>query len=236
MAQRVIPGNVRIIPQKSQASYHIGTRKEEGKSTVRPAGLRYSGIAVASTDSQPDREGFTPRIVALTGFMGAGKTKIGHALAQLLGWSFIDLDEEIELSQKVPIRDIFRLQGELQFREIETEALRRILAEISAPTVIALGGGTFIQPIHAALFGASGASVVFLDTPIEDMLQRCWLEPQTTPENLRPLAADPDAFRALYSERLPQYRNADLTVKTADRTAEANAREIATRLQLAQHR
>src|SRR5271166_645223 len=175
-----------------------------------------------------------PRIVALTGFMGAGKTKIGRALAGLLGWSFVDLDEKIELSAKMPIRDIFRLQGEPQFREIETETLRRILAGMSAPTVIALGGGTFIRAGNADLLRASGVRVVFLDTPIEEMLQRCQVAPQTSPENLRPLAADSDAFRALYMERLPRYRNADLAVNTAGRTAEENAQEIATRLQIVQ--
>ncbi len=235
MAQRVIPGKVCIIPQKLQASYHIGTRMGEGKSTVPPGRIRYSGIAVASTDSQPEREAFTPRIVALTGFMGAGKTQVGRALARLLGWSFVDLDEEIELSHKLPIREIFQLQGEPQFREIETETLRRIVAWISGPTVIALGGGTFIQATNAALLRASDASVVFLDTPIEDMLQRCWLDPQTTPDNLRPLAADPDAFRTLYAERLPRYRDADLAVNTSGRTVEENAREIASRLQIAPH-
>jgi len=187
---------------------------------------------LVSASSQDGQEIPAPRIVALTGFMGAGKTKVGRALAGLLYWSFVDLDEEIELSHKIPIRDIFRLHGEPQFREIETETLRRILAEISAPTVIALGGGTFIQTTNAALLRASGASVVFLDTPIEDMLERCRTGMPSLEENLRPLSADPDAFRTLYSERLPQYRSADLTVRTTDKTAEENAREIAIRLRL----
>lgn len=187
-----------------------------------------------SAISQTGQEIPAPRIVALTGFMGAGKTKIGRSLAQLLGWSFVDLDEEIELSAKMPIREVFRLQGEPHFRELETATLRRILAGISAPTVIALGGGTFTHASNADILRGSSARVVFLDTPIEEMLQRCQVAPQASPENLRPLAVDPDAFRALFRERLPQYRNADLRVNTAGKTAEENAREIATCLQLAQ--
>ena len=51
-------------------------------------------------------------------------------------------------------------------------------------------------------------------------------------DSLRPLATDPDSFRALYAERLPQYRNADLTVNTAGKTFEESAREIVASLQL----
>jgi shikimate kinase len=184
------------------------------------------------TPSQAGQQAFSPRIVALTGFMGAGKTKVGRALAGLLRWSFVDLDEEIELRQKMPIREIFQGQGEPHFREIEAETLRRMLERVSAPTVIALGGGTFIQTCNADLLRDSGARVVFLETPIEEMLERCRSGTHASPENLRPLAADPDAFRALYAQRLPQYRNADLTLGTAGRTAEENARRIAESLRL----
>ena len=80
-------------------------------------------------------------MVALTGFMGAGKTTVGRSLANLLRWSFFDLDYEIELRQKLLVREIFQLHGESGFREIETETLRLVLQQASGPTVIALGGG-----------------------------------------------------------------------------------------------
>jgi shikimate kinase len=182
--------------------------------------------------SQAGREVSTPRIIALTGFMGSGKTKVGRVLADLLRWSFVDLDAEIELQHKVSIRELFRRQGEPQFRELETGALRQMLKEVSTPTVIALGGGTFIHAHNTALLRDSGAQVVFLETPIEEMIERCRVGTPSSAENLRPLAADPDAFRALYAQRLPSYRKADLTFNTTGRTAEENAREIAARLQL----
>ena len=172
------------------------------------------------------------RIVALTGFMGAGKTSIGRALAALLGWRFVDLDQEIELQQKATVRAIFQGQGEARFREIETAALREMLEQVSAPTVIALGGGTFVQPSNADLLRNAGARVVFLETPLEEMLERCRLGSQSSENNLRPLAASPEAFRALYAQRLPQYRTADFTLSTPGRTAEENAQEIASGLGL----
>ena len=48
----------------------------------------------------------TPGIY-LVGFMGSGKTTVGHLLADRLGWDFIDLDAEIEGEQKISIADIF---------------------------------------------------------------------------------------------------------------------------------
>jgi shikimate kinase len=181
---------------------------------------------------QSGRNAPAPGIVALSGFMGAGKTSAGRALAVLLGWAFLDLDQEIELRQKLPIREIFQLHGELRFREIEADTLRAILEQASAPTVIALGGGTFIQDCNADLLRERGARVVFLETPMKQLLQRCRVAGQSSTENLRPLADDPDAFRALYAKRLPRYRNAQITVRTRGKTIEEIAREIASSLAL----
>ena len=194
---------------------------------------RLSISAKVFGNSQTGQKVPAPRIIALTGFMGAGKTSVGLALAALLGWTFLDLDQEIELRRKLRIREIFDLHGELHFREIETDALRAILEHASVPMVIALGGGTFIPACNADLLRKCGARVVFLETPMEQLLQRCGIGTQSSEEILRPLAADADAFRALYAQRLPQYRSADLTVSTAGKTAEENAWEIAARLRLA---
>ena len=57
--------------------------------------------------------------------MGAGKTCIGRALAAMLGWRFVDLDQEIELQQKTTVREIFQGKGQAQFGEWEVAALRR---------------------------------------------------------------------------------------------------------------
>jgi shikimate kinase len=171
-------------------------------------------------------------IVALTGFMAAGKSTVGRTLWSLLHWRFIDLDCEIECRSKLRIHEIFALHGESRFREMETDALRGVLESASTSTVIALGGGTFVQPRNAELLSAAGAEVVFLELDILELLRRCQAAMAHFPEQPRPLAADSEAFCALYLRRLPHYRNAKLILNTANKTVDQTAREIIERLHL----
>ena len=157
-------------------------------------------------------------MVCLTGFMGSGKSTIGRLLAAQLAWHFADLDEEIEKSCGLSVSQIFAQKGEAAFREIEHECLERVLGVAStrsARLVLALGGGTFTQPRNAALLresGAapriSGAAVIWLDCPADELLRRCVLMGD------RPLFRDEASFRKLYEERLPYYRMADYRVES----------------------
>lgn len=171
-------------------------------------------------------------IVVLTGFMGSGKTSTGLALAELLGWEFIDLDSEIESHEGAAIRFLFQQRGEATFRAIEQGALLRCLDKCHGPTVISLGGGTFVQPNNTKLLRESRVLSVFLETPVEDMLQRCGVGEQADPENPRPLAEDTATFRSLYEKRLPSYRKAYVTITTAGKNVAEVANEVAERLGL----
>ena len=171
-------------------------------------------------------------IVALTGFMAVGKSTVGRVLGSLIHWNYIDLDCEIECHSHMRIHEIFTMQGERRFREIETDALQRVLKHASTPTVVALGGGTFAQQENAALLLSHNAHVVFLELGVEELLERCRCARERAPQNPRPLADNPDAFRKLYVQRLPSYRQAELTVRTKGKSAEQVAREIAATLHL----
>ena len=83
--------------------------------------------------------------IALVGFMGAGKTTVGRALAERLGWRFADLDDLIQAREGRSVEQIFREQGEAGFRELERMSGARSPAtrEESRPLVLALGGGAF---------------------------------------------------------------------------------------------
>src|SRR5947208_12284164 len=84
----------------------------------------------------------------LAGFMGTGKSTVGQLLADKLGWDFVDLDAEIEAREQTTVGQIFEMRGEAEFRRIETDMIRFWVRAIErgCPTVIALGGGAFVQP------------------------------------------------------------------------------------------
>jgi len=145
--------------------------------------------------------------IYLTGFMGSGKSTIARLLADRLGWDFIDLDGEIEAAEHTTIAQIFEQRGEAEFRRIESEVLKNILRKIQgiAPSVVALGGGTFTQPANALMMEGHGVSI-WLDCPFETIRQRI------AEAESRPLARDPGQFRRLFEERRSAYARADYKV------------------------
>ena len=170
-----------------------------------------------------------PRAVFLLGFMGAGKSSVGQALARRLGWRFVDLDQRIEMREGRTIAEIFARSGEDAFRGIETAVLRELLAELGrgSPMVVALGGGTPIREENAALLASCGAPQVFLDAPFEVVRRRCG---ETAPA--RPLFQEEEQARLLFESRRPHYLKAQLRVDTASRSAEQTAVHIARALAL----
>lgn len=148
----------------------------------------------------------TPAIY-LVGFMGSGKTTVGAALADELGWTFVDLDDDIEAAAGRKITAIFTESGEAEFRRLEHEALERRVrsAQHGAPMVVALGGGTFAQPLNFELLRDNGITL-WLDVPFETIRAR------VARETHRPLARDPERFAALFAERRDAYARADFRV------------------------
>jgi len=141
--------------------------------------------------------------VYLTGFMASGKTTVARALAERLGWDFIDLDAEIEAAENATIAQIFEARGEPEFRRIETNMIRTVMRRVErgVPAVIALGGGSFVHPGNAAMLENHGISI-WLDCPFETITQRI------TELETRPLSRDPEGFRKLYEERRVAYSKA----------------------------
>ena len=167
------------------------------------------------------------RRVVITGFMGAGKTTVGRALANLLGETFIDLDDAVrELEGRGP-RELIDEEGEDYFRESETRALRRVL-EGGAARVVATGGGAWTLARNRALVAAHGSLSVWLDAPFDLCIQR--IEGEGNRDS-RPFARDVERARRLYEERLAAYSQADLRVSVApEATADELAAEIAAAL------
>ncbi|MDZ4815014.1 MAG: shikimate kinase, partial [Verrucomicrobiota bacterium] len=85
----------------------------------------------------------THRNIALVGFMGSGKSVVGHTLAQRLAWKFVDIDAEIVHEQKKSIPALFKEQGEEPFRDIEEKVIERVC--LGSNQVISTGGGALIR-------------------------------------------------------------------------------------------
>ncbi|MES1260209.1 MAG: shikimate kinase [Acidobacteriota bacterium] len=149
----------------------------------------------------------TPGIY-LAGFMGSGKSTVGRVLADKLGWDFVDLDGEIETREQTTISQIFEVRGEAEFRRIESDMIRFWVREIErgSPTVIALGGGAFVQPGNFDLIANHGISI-WIDCSIEVIRAR--LAEET---HVRPLARHPEKFRQLFEDRRLGYARADFRV------------------------
>jgi shikimate kinase len=162
------------------------------------------------------------RSVFLIGPMGSGKTAVGRALARRLGLPFADSDAEVESRTGVDIAYIFEREGEEGFRIRERDAIDALTQQ--AGIVLATGGGAVLLAENRERLAARG-TVVFLDTTIEQQLER------TRKSRNRPLLAGTDRrakLEELARARDPLYRSiAALVIRTDGRAPAAVAAEIA---------
>lgn len=137
--------------------------------------------------------------VYLVGFMGAGKSTVGKALADRLDWRFEDVDQRIERHEGKDIPAIFRQSGEPYFRALERQALVDLLPVRGV--VVATGGGTPVDPANRALMDRDGA-VAWLDAPFATIVSR------VPADGRRPLAANRADMERLYNDRRAAYAEA----------------------------
>lgn len=150
------------------------------------------------------------RPIVLIGLMGAGKSAIGRKLAAQLDLPFIDADHEIEEAASMSIADIFEHYGEAEFRRLEASVMTRLLG--AGATVLATGGGAFMNADTRAAIGKAGVSV-WLSADIDLLMAR------VSRKATRPLLKAPDpraVMQKLMDERYPVYATADVTVISRD--------------------
>jgi shikimate kinase/3-dehydroquinate synthase len=159
-------------------------------------------------------------LLALTGFMGSGKSAVGLAVAQGLGWRFIDLDQEVERALGMGIADYFASEGEGPFRAKESEILEGLLNSVrSQGHIVALGGGTLEKSGNLRKVKQAGR-VVLLHVSAEEAWAR-------VVGSARPLAQDEAAFGDLWRRRVATYEGAaDWIVPTVGRQVDEIASEV----------
>ena len=156
--------------------------------------------------------------MAIVGYMGSGKSTVGHLVADSLRWRFIDLDEAVAERAGLPIPEIFESRGEPHFRNLER---RELMHALDGPreSVVACGGGVVIDPRNRARLLEVPTVFLWEDT---DVLYRRTRGPG------RPLrGASFEDFARRYAERLPYYLEvAVLQVEPGNRPLHRVADEI----------
>lgn len=170
--------------------------------------------------------------ILLIGFSATGKSTTGRHLAEALGWSLLEMDEEIERREGMPIPDIFQIRGEAAFRASEAALLRDALDRTSV--VVSTGGGAVCnEEAWRAIRDSSGTLVVGFEASPDEILRRLRRHADEAPAGqttARPmLDADDQAgrIRLLLDQREPFYRRADVTIPVGDRPAQRTAEDIA---------
>lgn len=156
-----------------------------------------------------------PVRVVLIGFMGAGKSEVGRALAGRLGWSFLDFDAVIEQRAGRTVAEIFESEGEAAFRRMEADVADQLLTE--EQVVLASGGGWAADPERVVRLGEDTVSV-WLRVSAGEALRRSRAAPGSRPL-LEGSAAESRASELLQT-REPFYAAADVGVDTDGSTVE----------------
>lgn len=160
--------------------------------------------------------------VILVGFMGAGKTTVGRALARRLHREHHDLDDLIVASAGQSIPEIFAARGEDGFRRLEHDTLATAL---DIDGILSTGGGTPMQAANFVLLKQHPTPVVLLEASPETILRRIGGDAN------RPLVQrlGSSGLVELQAQRDPRYHElADLVIATDDLTPDAIVAQICT--------
>jgi shikimate kinase len=119
-------------------------------------------------------------IITLLGYMGSGKSTIGKQLASVLKYDFIDLDKFIEKKENLPIKEIFKIKGEIYFRKIEKSCLKEIYSSKN-DLVLALGGGTPCFYGNMDFINSSNSTSIYLKLLPKILSKRLFIDKNNRP-------------------------------------------------------
>lgn len=172
-------------------------------------------------------------MVLLVGMRGSGKSAVGRALAATLGARFLDLDDEVlRRAGHASVAAMWDAEGQAAFRDAETRTLRDLLTRSTAPTVLALGGGTPTAPGASEVINAARARgeavAIYLVCALGTLEAR--LRESLARDANRPSVTGADPLRelaALLAARDQVYRSVCDEVVRAD---DAGIEEVASRV------
>ncbi|NVN88524.1 MAG: helix-turn-helix transcriptional regulator [Rhodopseudomonas sp.] len=160
--------------------------------------------------------------IALIGLRGAGKSTLGRLLADKIGWSFVELNKEIEQQNGLSVAEIIALYGQEGFRRMEQAALTQLLARKQL-MVLATGGGIVSEPLTFDQILSSFYTIWVKADPEEHMAR------VRGQGDLRPMADDRAAMqelRTILQSREPLYARASAVLDTAGLSVDAAAARL----------
>jgi len=160
--------------------------------------------------------------IALIGLRGAGKSTLGKMLAKKIGWSFVELNKEIERQNGLSVAEIIALYGQEGFRRMEQAALGQLLARKEL-MVLATGGGIVSEPLTFDRILQSFYTIWLKAKPEEHMAR------VRGQGDLRPMADDRSAMaelRNILMSREPLYARASAVVDTSGLSVDAAAARL----------
>jgi XRE family aerobic/anaerobic benzoate catabolism transcriptional regulator len=186
-----------------------------------PSQIAQAKQLLSGGGSAPLRRAFSG--IALIGLRGAGKSTLGKMLAERIGWSFVELNKEIERQNGLSVAEIIALYGQEGFRRMEQAALVQLLARKEL-MVLATGGGIVSEPVTFDLILKSFYTIWLKAEPEEHMVR------VRSQGDLRPMADDRSAMaelRNILVSREPLYARANAMVDTARLSVDAAAARLA---------
>jgi len=143
----------------------------------------------------------------LVGMMGAGKSSVGRALAELSGRPFVDTDLLLQHRFGRPIPQIFQIYGEVAFRDHETSILKSLNPQ---PGVLSTGGGIVLRETNWQEMARLGITIYLKSKP-ETLIDRLEVSKKKRP--LLQVEEWPEKLKNLLVQREPLYERADLTIE-----------------------
>ena len=170
----------------------------------------------------------TRKHIYLSGFMGAGKSRIGRTMQERTHFPFHDIDNVIEEKIGKSVANIFSEDGEEFFRELEKRTIQE-LAQNEQISIIALGGGAVMSAESREIMFQTGF-IIYLKSSPEAIYER------VKHKTHRPLLRVDDAdnskekilirIKTLMAQRSAYYEQADLVIERDGMDAEEVAGQI----------
>jgi XRE family transcriptional regulator, aerobic/anaerobic benzoate catabolism transcriptional regulator len=205
---------LRGLADRSGLSLRFLMDVEAGRGNISVRRLADLAAALQTTPADlvtAHQEDPAPKVIALLGLRGAGKTTIGRRLARRLRLRFIELDKQIEARAGMPLGELFSLHGEEFYRRLERDTLADLL-EARQSMVLAVGGGLVTAPETYALL-LRQALTVWLKARVDDYWTRVVRQGDRRPIDEHPQARE--ALKQLVQRRDPLYARADTTIDTS---------------------